>query len=170
MGLFSCFEVTIGFGGNERVDYMTIDTKNIVRCYEIKSSKQDFYSGCAHTFVGNFNYYVMDNELYELVKDDIPKEIGVHNGSYVIKKPKRKDIKIEFNVLLMSMIRSLSRDADKYYKIAQTDVYENQRKELNRLKNSNKKLKEENKNIQRSFMNFLRDENLVRKFRNRSDD
>jgi hypothetical protein len=27
MGVFGCFEVTIGFHGRERVDYMTLDTK-----------------------------------------------------------------------------------------------------------------------------------------------
>ena len=43
-GVFSCFEVTIGFFGNERVDYMTFDTKGIWRCYEIKTSMSDFNS------------------------------------------------------------------------------------------------------------------------------
>lgn len=27
MGTFGCYEVTIGYGGKERVDYMTYDTK-----------------------------------------------------------------------------------------------------------------------------------------------
>jgi len=35
-GVFGCFEVTIGWFGKERVDYMTYDTKGIWRCYEIK--------------------------------------------------------------------------------------------------------------------------------------
>ena len=30
VGVFGCFEVTIGFFGKERVDYMTYDTKGIV--------------------------------------------------------------------------------------------------------------------------------------------
>lgn len=42
-GVFGCFEVTIGFGGRERVDYLTYDTKGVWRCYEIKVSKEDFY-------------------------------------------------------------------------------------------------------------------------------
>lgn len=29
MGTFGCYEVTIGYGGKERVDYMTYDTKGI---------------------------------------------------------------------------------------------------------------------------------------------
>lgn len=36
MGTFGCYEVTIGYGGKERVDYMTYDTKGIFRCYEVK--------------------------------------------------------------------------------------------------------------------------------------
>ena len=35
MGTFGCYEVTIGYGGKERVDYMTYDTKGIFRCYEV---------------------------------------------------------------------------------------------------------------------------------------
>ena len=44
MGTFGCYEVTIGYGGRERVDYMTYDTKGIFRCYEVKVSKADFHS------------------------------------------------------------------------------------------------------------------------------
>ena len=31
-GVFGCFEVTIGWFGKERVDYMTFDTKGDFRC------------------------------------------------------------------------------------------------------------------------------------------
>jgi len=48
------------------------------KCYEIKVTKQDFYSKAKVTFVGHSNYYVMPFELYEQVKKDIPKEIGVY--------------------------------------------------------------------------------------------
>ena len=36
MGVFGCFEVTIGWSGTERVDYITYSTDNTIRCYEIK--------------------------------------------------------------------------------------------------------------------------------------
>lgn len=42
MGVFCCFEVTLGWYGKERVDYLTYDTSNTWRCYEIKVSKSDF--------------------------------------------------------------------------------------------------------------------------------
>lgn len=38
IGLVGCTEVSIGKGGKERLDYMTIDSKNIVRCYEVSYS------------------------------------------------------------------------------------------------------------------------------------
>ena len=50
-GTFPCFEVTIGYYGKERVDYITYDTSGIWRCYEVKVSKLDFYSKCKKTFV-----------------------------------------------------------------------------------------------------------------------
>lgn len=71
LGVFGCFEVTIGFYGKERVDYMTYDTKGIWRCYEIKVSKSDFHSKAKKTFIGHFNYYVMPRALYEEVRETI---------------------------------------------------------------------------------------------------
>ena len=68
-GVFCCYEVTIGWYGKERVDYLTYDTNGVWRCYEIKVSKSDFYSKSHNTFLGHFNYYVMPEELYEQVKD-----------------------------------------------------------------------------------------------------
>jgi len=84
-GVFGCYEVTIGWFGHERVDYMTYDTKGIFRCYEIKVSKADFNSKAKHTFLGHYNYYVMPTELYEQVKQDIPSNIGVYNSVKCIK-------------------------------------------------------------------------------------
>jgi hypothetical protein len=119
-GTFGCFEVTIGFFGDQRVDYMTYDTKGIWRCYEIKISKSDFNSKAHNTFVGHFNYYVMTKELYEQVKNDIPKHIGVYIGgaSYAAtsyKKAKRQELSIDEQTLKDSLIRSLCREAEKIF-------------------------------------------------------
>ncbi|MBM7835622.1 hypothetical protein [Clostridium sardiniense] len=43
INLFGCLEVTIGWSGNKRVDFMTMDSKEIFRCFEIKISKEDFF-------------------------------------------------------------------------------------------------------------------------------
>ncbi|MFD2334668.1 hypothetical protein ACFSR7_35950 [Cohnella sp. GCM10020058] len=98
-GVFACYEVTIGWYGDERVDYMTYDTKGVWRCYEIKCSKADFYSKAKKTFIGHFNYYVLTKELFEQVKDDIPPQIGVYCGKYCVKRAKRQLLAIDEQVM-----------------------------------------------------------------------
>lgn len=122
MGTFGCFEVTIGWFGQERVDYITYDTKGIWRCYEIKVSKADFYSNAKKTFLGHFNYFVMPKSLFEEVKYDIPDHIGViAEGNFSLKKAKKCVLGVDEQVLKDSLIRSLSREADKLYKSEDPD-------------------------------------------------
>lgn len=132
-GVFGCFEVTIGWFGKERVDYITYDTKGIWRCYEIKVSKADFHSKASKTFVGHFNYYVMPKELYEEVKDEIPKHIGVHTGTYCIKNAKKQNLSVDENILKDSLIRSLYRDADKLRKLENPNYINNLKLEISKL-------------------------------------
>lgn len=117
LGTFGCFEVTIGWFGKERVDYITYDTKGTWRCYEIKVSKNDFYSKSKTTFVGHYNYYVMPQELYNQVAQDIPEGIGVYVfngwGLRLVKRPKYKDLAVDEQILKDSLIRSLYRDVAK---------------------------------------------------------
>ncbi|MBE7114313.1 hypothetical protein FT641_19165 [Bacillus paranthracis] len=112
-GVFACFEVTIGWFGKERVDYITYDTKGIWRCYEVKVSLADFRSKANKTFCGHFNYYVMPEELYEKVKDEIPKHIGVYLGGTLVKRARKQVLTVDEQVLKDSLIRSLYREADK---------------------------------------------------------
>lgn len=112
-GTFGCFEVTIGWFGSERVDYMTYNTKGEFRCYEIKVTKSDFHSKAANTFLGHYNYYVMPPELYKEVKDEIPPHIGVYTGETCVKKAKRQELGTDVQTLKDSMIRSLCRDVGK---------------------------------------------------------
>ena len=114
-GVFGCFEVTIGWFGNERVDFLTYDTKGIWRCFEIKVSKSDFHSNAHNTFIGHFNYYVMTHELYEQVKDEIPNHIGVYIGGVCKKNAKKQFLSVEEQVLKDSMIRSLCREVRKKF-------------------------------------------------------
>lgn len=134
MGVFGCLEVTIGFGGKERVDYMTYDTKGIFRCYEIKVSKSDFHSPHKNSFVGHYNYYVLTKELYDQVAHEIPDWVGCYVGQSCVKKPKKQDIDSKVytcrktvngrstevsipwtEMLKDSFIRSLYRDSEKLY-------------------------------------------------------
>lgn len=47
-------------------------------CYEVKSSVDDFHSKNGHNFLGDYNYYVMPEEVYEQVKKEIPYQVGVY--------------------------------------------------------------------------------------------
>lgn len=157
-GVFKCLEVTIGFGGNERVDFMTMDTKDIFRCYEIKISKSDFHSKCKNSFVGNYNYYVMPQELYDLIKDEIPKHIGVYTSNinqygimsiYLVKNPKKQELQVDMNILKNSMIRSLSREVEKFYLTCNMEYINKLKKRIKKLEdlnetNSNKAIEASN--------------------------
>lgn len=133
-GVFGCFEVTIGWFGHERVDYMTFDTKGIWRCYEIKISKADFKSKAAITFVGNFNYYVMPYDLYQEVKDELPENIGVWSGGGFLKKAMRQGLKVDEQILKNSMIRSLAREFENKVKNNDPDVIKQYKREAERAK------------------------------------
>jgi hypothetical protein len=146
-GVFCCFEVTIGWYGDERVDYMTYDTKGIWRCYEIKVSKADFHSKAKKTFIGHYNYYVMPKELYEEVKDEIPIHIGVHTGTYCIKNAKKQDLVIDEQILKDSMIRSLSRENEKFIETGDNDV-------INRYKNQIDRLERESRENHRQSIKY----------------
>lgn len=133
-GLFACFEVTIGWFGKERVDYLTYDTQGIWRCYEIKISKSDFHSKAHNTFIGHFNYYVMTKELYEDVKNEIPNHIGIYVGMSCIKKAKKQELKIDEQVLKDSMIRSLYRESEKVIKSEDADIVSSLKRQINQYK------------------------------------
>lgn len=150
-GIFGCPEVTIGWFGNERVDFLTYDTNNWFKCYEIKVTKNDFYSKCHNTFIGNYNYYVMPRELYLKVKQDIPEEVGVLVENKIgdeiytfsplrcIKKSKKQELKVDKDILKNSLIRSLYRETG----IAQKGQLESKIKHYEiQEKNKNHEIKE----------------------------
>lgn len=128
-GTFGCFEVTIGWFGHERVDYMTYNTKGEFRCYEIKVTKSDFHSKAANTFIGHYNYYVMPQELYKEVKGEIPPHVGVFAGGAFVKKPRRQELGADVQVLKDSMIRSLCRDVNKQVISGNPTIVEHYRRE-----------------------------------------
>lgn len=143
IGTFGCFEVTIGFGGKERVDYLTYDTKGIWRCYEIKSSKEDFFSNNALTFVGNYNYFVMPAELYDDVQDCIPSGIGVYTELGCERKSRQRTLGIDEDVLKDSMLRSLYRYAQNVYKSKGAKNSSQQRVKITNLEQANRILHSE---------------------------
>ena len=139
--MFGCFEVTIGFDGNERVDFLTLDAHGTWRFYEIKVSKSDFYSKAHNTFYGHYNYYVMPSELYLQVKDDIPDHIGVYNGCSYIKKAKKRELGIDEQILKDSMIRSLSRENQKFFKTCDVGYLSSLKTKISKLEKENSIIK-----------------------------
>ena len=106
-------EVTFDYATSKavRVDFMKFKPVNNTvsgiekgdfYCYEVKSSVEDFHSKNGHNFLGDYNYYVMPEDVFERVENEIPYYVGVfipdklnYRGEWCdlksVKKAKRKD-------------------------------------------------------------------------------
>lgn len=129
--IYTAREVTFDFasGHSCRVDYMRFKPvnnsvsgieKGDFYCYEIKSSVADFHSKNGHNFIGDYNYYVMPENVYEKVKDEIPWGIGILVTSMKeykgilelerIRNARRRDREKPISEMLLMMFRSAARD------------------------------------------------------------
>lgn len=128
-------EVTFDYatGNAVRVDYMKFKPANNTvsgiekgdfYCYEVKSSVEDFHSKNGHNFLGDYNYYIMPEEVYEKVKNEIPHHVGVfvpdkmnYRGRWYdlksVKKARRKDRDRPVSEMLLMMFRSAAREGRK---------------------------------------------------------
>ena len=110
----------------ERVDMISYETSGIWRAFEIKRSKNDLHSNAALSWIGNFNYLVVTEDLIDDAVKMLPKDIGI----YVIyersnkkkwidlyRKPKRRELLCSHEDMLFAMMQSLSREYKKYRKI-----------------------------------------------------
>ena len=177
MGVYGCFEVKIGHPKARRfltekeefVDYMTYSTDGTIRCYEIKTSEEDAKSKAALSFLGHYNYLVMPAELYQAVKDESWLRTLSFNGAVgiivcddgkleTVKKPKKNTISLGVQTLLVeSLTRSLSREADRYYKqlyIGETLISNSELNELKKAKRSLEKIKKSNLNMYLNKFDF----------------
>ena len=142
---FGCPEVTIGWYGRKRVDFMQTNTKGIIWCYEIKVSVSDFHSKHGHNFYGHYNYYVMTPDLYKEVKDEIPAGVGVLVGKYLDcrKKATRKKLTAEqADMMRLYLVRSLSREVKKNWKSKQGKVIDEYERRIAYWKKQYEKEKE----------------------------
>lgn len=118
-------EVTFDYSTNHavRVDYMKfVPVNNSVSgiekgdfyCYEVKSSVEDFHSGHGLNFLGDYNYIVMPEDVYQEVSKEIPYYIGVYTSSgselECTKKAKRHDRTRPVSEMLLMMFRSAARE------------------------------------------------------------
>lgn len=127
-------EVTFDYTSNAvRVDFMKFKPvnnsvsgieKGDFYCYEVKSSIEDFHSKNGHNFLGDYNYYVMTEEVFEKVKNEIPYYVGVFvpAGKHYrsdwynlksVKKAKKKDRERPALEMLLMMFRSAAREVRK---------------------------------------------------------
>lgn len=129
--VYSAREVTFDYITNHtvRVDYMQFKPVNNTvsgiekgdfYCYEIKSSVEDFHSKNGHNFIGDYNYYVMPEDVYERIKAEIPWGIGVMVSSMDeyqgflklerVKNARRRNREKPVSEMLLMMFRSAARD------------------------------------------------------------
>ena len=121
-----------------RVDYMRFKPvnnsvsgieKGDVYCYAVKSSCADFHSKNGHNLIGDYNYYVMHEDVYESVKMTVPYTVVVmcpdscdtrcdSNKLRVVKKAHRKDRQKPLTEMLLMMWRSSRREIIKVKKNA----------------------------------------------------
>lgn len=176
--IYGCEEVTIGFyrdgGGNERVDFMTMDSKDIFKCYEIKVTIEDLKSRAKKSFYGHYNYLAVTKELYnkmaeqdiDLVKYNIPKWAGIivfDTGFYAgtknikygiesVRKAQKQDISEErADNLKSSLIRTLYWKMDKYQKISNAETFSALEKEIKHLNQNKKEMQAEHLKWQNSL-------------------
>lgn len=125
-GIYGCEEITIGFvnqgHGNEIVDFMTMNSKGIFRCYEIKVTISDLRSSAKKSWYGHYNYLVVSHELYEKIEDwtnFLPYGVGLIKFSSELEtiiKPKKQNISNDIELMLaQSMSRSMYYKMNKYY-------------------------------------------------------
>lgn len=92
------------------------------RCYEIKTSKIDFYSKHKWTFVGDYNYFVVPEDLYNEIKQDIPDGVGCYtwngrvNGFEIVKRASRKNKPLSDSQMMHDYLVSNNRDARRWIK------------------------------------------------------
>ncbi|WP_125764967.1 hypothetical protein [Companilactobacillus hulinensis] len=103
------------------------------RCYELKVTKSDFHSKAKLSFIGNYNYFVLPQKLYEEVAEEIPAHIGVMiyrafdkkaadlapqtlrtpGFLTIAKKAQYQDLQVDEKPLTAHFIASLFREVDK---------------------------------------------------------
>ena len=121
-------EVTFDYATSHaiRVDYMRFKPVNNTvsgiekgdfYCYEVKSSVEDYRSKNGHNFIGDFNYYIMPEEIYNEVSPKIPYYVGVYcpygENLRLVKKAKRKNRERPVSEMLLMMFRSSVRESKK---------------------------------------------------------
>jgi len=118
----------------DTLSYQQLPDKSLEwRCYELKVTKSDFHSKAKLSFIGNYNYFVLPQKLYDEVESEIPSHIGVliyrafdkkameaspqtlraPGFLTVAKKAQYQDLQVDESQLTSHFVASLFREVDK---------------------------------------------------------
>ena len=118
---------------------MTMDSKGIIKCYELKVTLQDLKSNAKKSWYGHYNYLVVGRELYNQVSDwskYIPKHIGIIVGDSLEsrRKAQKCEVTTETEIMLKeSMIRSMYHKMQKYKDAQSLDKQKQLQSKIRRL-------------------------------------
>lgn len=97
-----------------------MDSKGIIKCYELKVTLQDLKSDAKKSWYGHYNYLVVSRELYNKVSnwdECVSKHIGIIVGECLEsrRKAQRCEVSVETEIMLKeSMVRSMFWKMQKY--------------------------------------------------------
>ena len=118
---------------------MTMDSKGIIKCYELKVTLQDLKSEAKKSWYGHYNYLVVGRELYNQVSDwneYIPKYVGIIVGEYLesTRKTQKCEVATDTEIMLKeSMIRSMYWKMQKYKDAQSLDKQKQLQSKIRRL-------------------------------------
>lgn len=151
------------------------------RCYELKVTKADFHSKAKLSFIGNYNYFVLPQKLFEEVQNEIPTHIGVliyrafdkkavENSPQtlrapgfltVAKKAQYQDLQVDETKLTSHFVASLFREVDKAKKVEKgLQLYSDDKlfKELKKRSKAGYDVYTPDHNLYDRFVDDLKDE------------
>lgn len=151
------------------------------RCYELKVTKADFHSKAKLSFIGNYNYFVLPQKLFEEVQSEIPTHIGVliyrafdkkaiENSPQtlrapgfltVAKKAQYQELQVDEAKLTSHFVASLFREVDKAKKVEKgLQLYSDDRlfKELKKRSKAGYDVYTPDHNLYDRFVEDLKDE------------
>lgn len=167
---YGCEEVTIGFHnqghGDEIVDFMSMDSEEVFRCYEIKVTLSDLKTDNRKSFYGDYNYLVVSPSLYARNPawgNYIPPYAGILCGTdlTVKRQAKKKDITDETRSMLKdSLLRSVFWKYQNYRKADNLEEYRDLEKKLQEKEEQFQQLRQLNDRIIWTYQDY---ENWYRK-------
>ena len=127
---------------------MTMDSKGIIKCYELKVTLQDLKSDAKKSWYGHYNYLVVSRELYDKVSildEYIPKHIGIIVGECLESKRKAQRCEISTETAIMlkeSMIRSMYWKMQKYKDAQSIEKQKQLQAKIRSLERENESIRE----------------------------